>query len=564
MALQERDARRRASSGDIWLDHRGRLPAIRDLDDPVRLGVHPAVERDARRGVPPAFIVRDFDAQLVQALHRDRFVLLVGESTAGKSRAAYELIRAELPQCQLVVPVRREATRSAVEAMVAKQHRVLWLDDLERFLGTGGLSAAAVRAVLDASHGSGWIVATMRSEEYSTFTGGTLPGADGAARDAQRQGLDALRMAVRIDVPRRWSREEIAEARTRIDDARLVDAVRHADEYGVAEYLAAAPQLLTEWRDAWAPARHPRAAAMVLAAVDARRAGVHRPLPLSVLLRLHEPYLSARGGVRLRPESTDAAISWATTPLHATSSLLIPADDGYLAFDYLIDAVGAERPGPAALDALVAFATPEEALDLGVQAQYWSMLDQAEAAFRKAEGAGLFAGTAHRCWLIRDERGDLAASLRFADEAATRIAAAHGPNHLKAFEAHFLVACETGNSGDAAGAVRLLGDLAVRAERVLGGDHKKTLEIRDAFAEYTGDTGDAAEALRLHETILRDCCRVLGEADGLTISTRERIAFWLRETDQPARAATVLKDLESDMLSRFRTPSWDAWWIGTA
>jgi hypothetical protein len=47
----------------------------------------------------------------------------------------------------------------------------------------------------------------------------------------------------------------------------------------------------------------------------------------------------------------------------ATSSLLILADGGFLAFDYLIDAVGKERMPADALDALIA--TPGEALDVG-------------------------------------------------------------------------------------------------------------------------------------------------------------------------------------------------------
>jgi hypothetical protein len=54
---------------------------------------------------------------------------------------------------------------------------------------------------------------------------------------------------------------------------------------------------------------------MILAAVDARRAGVHRPLSLANLRELHEPYLRRRGGERLRPEGEDAAMAWATTPL---------------------------------------------------------------------------------------------------------------------------------------------------------------------------------------------------------------------------------------------------------
>ena len=61
----------------------------------------------------------------------------------------------------------------------------------------------------------------------------------------------------------------------------------------------------------------------------------------------------------LRPEPLTAAMTWATTPLHATSSLLLPAaGNRFLAFDYLIDAAD-KVPVPAeAVNSLIGFATP--------------------------------------------------------------------------------------------------------------------------------------------------------------------------------------------------------------
>ena len=63
------------------------------------------------------------------------------------------------------------------------------------------------------------------------------------------------------------------------------------------------------WQDAWAAvvddrsAGGPRGAALVAAAVDLRRAGYHRPVPLDLLRELHADQLSGRGGAALRPES---------------------------------------------------------------------------------------------------------------------------------------------------------------------------------------------------------------------------------------------------------------------
>lgn len=105
-----------------------RLPLVRDLDDPVALGVH----RAAGQAVP-AFIARDVTERLHEALRRDRFVLIVGEST-------------------------------------------------------------------------GW---------------------------------DIIRLATRVDLGRSWSGDELSRAREHVSDPRIADALAHAADFGVAEYLAA-------------------------------------------------------------------------------------------------------------------------------------------------------------------------------------------------------------------------------------------------------------------------------------------------------------------------------------
>lgn len=550
-ALQASDDYRRARSGAVWHEHASRLPLVRDLEDPVTLGVHPAASWGVSRPDRcPAFVARDADSLLKQALRRDRFLLLVGESTAGKSRAAYELVRAELPGHRLVQPSGRASVQAAAELAADTPQSVLWLDDLERFLGYGGLAGAAVRRVLEAAGDARYIVATMRSEEHAKFSGRLTAGLDGIGREALRQGWDVLRLAARVDLPRMWSPQEIARARRNVVDVRLVEAVGHAREYGVAEYLAAAPQLLAEWRDAWAPATHPRAAAMVLAAVDARRAGIHRPLTMSVLRQVHKPYLRRRGGARLRPEAVEDALAWATTPLCATSSLLIPADGGFLAFDYLIDAVVKDRVPAEAIDALIEFATPEEALDLGEIAWRWSLTGQAELAFRRAENGGLFRATERHCHLIREDRDGCAAALRFAQDAAEWCTAAFGPDHPQTLKARELVGWETGIGGDAGVARRLLETLAIDSERVLGADHKQTLGVRFGIAEMMGLAGDEVAAARQYEALVSDYYRLFDEDDEMTLRCRGQVAFWTGRAGDTAQAVHLFRVLLEDMDER--------------
>jgi hypothetical protein len=546
-ALQAVDGERRALSRVIWT-RAGRLPLAGDLMDPVALGVHPAAVSGPGGRFPP-FIPRQHTGELARALRLDHFVLLVGESTAGKSRAAYELIRAELPGHRVVQPAGREAAMAAARRAAVTTRSILWLDDLERFLGSGGLNGPAVRAVLDAG-GTRYVVATMRSEEYAKFSGRTTTGLDSAGRDALRQGWDVLRLATRIDVPRMWSAQEIAQASQVPADARLDEAIRHAGEYGIAEYLAAAPQLLAEWRCAWAPGTHPRAAALVMAAVDARRAGMHRPLPLATLMEMHTAYLQRRGGERLRPEDPQAAIAWATTPLFATSSLLIPADGGYLAFDYLIDAVEQERLPATTLEILIRVATPGEALDIGQLAESWSLVSQADAAFRHAEAGGLFSATVSRSYLIANRHGT-AAALHFARQAAEWTTAVSGPDCSQALEARGLVAWHTGHHGDPAAALRLFEDLVSCSLQLLGPDHEVCLALRRGTAAMTGNLGDHISAFQQAEALAADCAGILGEDHKSTIAARNQTATEVSAAGDPGRAASMLRALISDMTGRF-------------
>ena len=155
-----------------------------------------------------------------------------------------------------------------------------------------------------------------------------LPGERLAARMG-RDVLDAVTAEIRLE--RVWSPTEVESAR-QSSDPRIVQAVSVADKHGVAETMAAGPALLRDWRDAWAATPRPtdrthadaRGAALVTAAVDIRRAGYHRPLESGMLRDLHEVYLADRGGAVLHPGTWENAVEWATTPLHATSSLIDP------------------------------------------------------------------------------------------------------------------------------------------------------------------------------------------------------------------------------------------------
>ncbi len=544
-ALTERDKQKRGMPGLVLLDHRGRLPQIRDLDDPVALGVHPAatIREGGLRPRMPVFVPRDITPQLYEAIQQDRFVLIVGESTAGKTRLAYETIRALLTEHRLIEPVGRAALQVAVPTVRETSHCVLWLDDLERFLGSDGLSGADVKSILNAPGKDRFILATMRAEECAKYTGRVGNDSEKLSREAIRHGWEVLRLATRLNLSRSWSQEELARAVKHGDDPRISEALDHADRFGLAEYIAAGPQLLAEWQDAWAPGTHPRGAALVDAAVDARRVGIHRPLSLSALSKLHEYYLDHRGGRLLRPEPLEEALAWATTPLHATSSLLLPAgEDAYLAFDYLIGAVGRVPISAETLTALLACATPDETMEIGEIAWQWHHLAVAELAFHRAQDDGNLVGTRRRCHLLRERDGSTA-GLRFAQEELESHLQELGPEHPDTLELQNILAWETGISGDPESALVLLRRLEVELASTLGKEHKKTLEARSGIAHWTGEAGDHASSVILYAMAAKDCARILGNEDPLTIVNQERAAIAFGEAGDPAKAATLLQEL---------------------
>ncbi len=95
----------------------------------------------------PTYVPRDVDDELHRRLAVSGFVLVVGDSTAGKSRAASEAI-AVLPDHVLVVPQNRESMSVAIDKAAGTRRCVLWLDDLENYLCPGGLTRAGVARVL--------------------------------------------------------------------------------------------------------------------------------------------------------------------------------------------------------------------------------------------------------------------------------------------------------------------------------------------------------------------------------------------------------------------------------
>src|SRR5260370_5533409 len=139
---------------------------------------------------------RDIDerlrAELAAKAEQGCFVLRIGGSSAGKARTLYEAVLAALPDWWLVHPGDAEAIHRLAEAPTP--HTVVWLDELQRYLGPGaGRTAGRVRCLIQAG---AVLAATMWPDEYSIRIAPRRPGHD----DPHRPGRELLDLAKDFDV----------------------------------------------------------------------------------------------------------------------------------------------------------------------------------------------------------------------------------------------------------------------------------------------------------------------------------------------------------------------------
>ncbi len=141
--------------------------------NPRRLGVHEAIRvPGVSDEVPPEYVPRDADdgesglrAKVAAAAERGGFVLLVGGSSVGKSRCAFEAVTALLPDWWLVHPAGPDQIAALAQAPTPRT--VVWLDELQRYLdGEHGLTGGVVRALLNAPHPV-VIIGTMWPDFYA-------------------------------------------------------------------------------------------------------------------------------------------------------------------------------------------------------------------------------------------------------------------------------------------------------------------------------------------------------------------------------------------------------------
>jgi non-ribosomal peptide synthetase-like protein len=357
-------------------------PAVAAMPIYGLVGVSPSIY--LQRDPDPPYVRREVDELLDQALQQRRFVLVVGPAKAGKSRSAIEAARRHLPAAPLVVP--GDGARALAELVAGAPAgedpgpRVLWLDDLDRYLGDASGFDVELLRWLGRPYGRTVVVATI----------------DQARRDDLRAtrgeiGWVARRVLERmagIELASRLRPAERAEAERRYPDLDL--------DRGIGAPLAAAPALA--WRYRLGRVVAPVGRAMVQAALDWRRTGMTRPLAERELRQLSRRYLEA---MHVDPPAGRRAyadgLAWACQPVASEIALLRRVggrrSDRFVAADHVValDQQAGDPEGEiaaAAWELAVAVATPEEAMRVGFSAHVHGNHQAAAAAWSRASASG--------------------------------------------------------------------------------------------------------------------------------------------------------------------------------
>jgi hypothetical protein len=309
---QRRQERKRALRGITGTDGR-KLPVAGTADLEAR--VNPTV-------LPIPYINRDAEDTIRAHLHARHPVLLIGSSMVGKTKVAAHVIAEEFGSWPVAIPDSKTAFADLDSKDVTLQDSVVWLDDIDRLIGTDGITDGALRRLTATGN---IIVSTIRARAYDRFR---------PSDQLRPPEWDVLGVFEHVFISRTLTRTEQERLANAVPDLVIRDRIRTV---GLGEYVGAAGQI-AEALELGAAGTDPLGYALVLAAADWRRCGMIRPIPTSMLAALAKPHLDQRGQARLADgDAFNAGLAWATCDINPNVSLLQPTGaDSYIISNYAL------------------------------------------------------------------------------------------------------------------------------------------------------------------------------------------------------------------------------------
>ena len=402
LAVQETQAMTRPIAGRL----------LAEVTDPFALEVHRPVQPDTPQPdlpVLPVYVPREHDTDLerivMAALQGSSGIaVLVGGSSTGKTRACWEalqLLRDRKPGWRLWHPIDPSPPEAALRDLPSIGPRtVVWLNEAQFYLdvASGGLGeqiAAGLRELLrDPARAPVLVLATLWPQFWDRLTARTP--ADVADPHAQAREFLSGRD---ISVPAAFTATQLQQL-VGAADPRLARAAEAAEGGQVIQFLAGAPELLARYRNA-----PPPAAALISAAIDARRLGMGIALPLAFLEAAAPGYLTDTEWDSLGEDWLEQALAYTAAPAKGirgplasirpriNASTILAHGLAYRLADYLEQygrRTRCEQLSPLSLwDALAAHTTsPTDLLELSQAAENRGLYRQAATLFTKGAALG--------------------------------------------------------------------------------------------------------------------------------------------------------------------------------
>jgi uncharacterized protein YidB (DUF937 family) len=369
-----------------------------------RLGVHRAIAAEAPPGqaVPEltVYVQRKHDAQLRELLSAPAgplMLVLVGGSSTGKTRAAFEAVRQCLADWLLLRPLDAADLLDQLRGGAVGPQMVLWLNETQIFLQGQPDVAVALRRLL-ARNEPVVVIGAMWLEAWKELT--SPP--DGGGPDVNSQARELLlHDAERVEVPETFTGTDLLLLRSVLGaDPRLATAAEAAGRDGkVVQVLAGGPELVQRY-DHPADAEDRFGKAVLTAAMDARRVGCETPVGRSFLECAAPAYLDPSDRARAPDPWFETGLHQATREIRGIAALTevrrepgVGPADGYVLHDYLDQYGRLTRRGalvPAAVwDALIAdVQDPADRTRLAQQAEWRGLYRYAVEVARPAAEAG--------------------------------------------------------------------------------------------------------------------------------------------------------------------------------
>ncbi|MFE9474239.1 hypothetical protein ACFYOR_24855 [Streptomyces griseofuscus] len=375
--------------------------------DPYGLEVHQSITVPSDKHAPllPTYVIRDHDRHVQErvgcaASGQSVLITIVGESSTGKTRTFWEAIQ-QLPSKWRLWQALDSAPHSDLSADLEKigPYTVVWLNEAQRFLLTadpaeGEQVAAALRRIMHSSdRGPVLILMTLWPKYWDQLTSEPHDGQRDLHPHARHVlNGSSLRVPVTFEPD---DLESLVAAAAR--DARLAQAMEHAEQGQVTQYLAGVPALIQRYQTAPPPVR-----ALIDAAMDIRRLGFGEHLPLELLEAAAYEYLTDLQFDHLPDDWLEVALAHAAQPqrgIRGPLTRIRPRRKGvsegsmrYRLADPL-DQLGREGrrklPTPPGLwDLLVHHSTATEALSIARSAEYRGLLRTAVTLYKKSADYG--------------------------------------------------------------------------------------------------------------------------------------------------------------------------------